>query len=364
MCAIIFAAQTLCESWVLGFNASATWIGGDDDVRSNTGGLDKRYPQGPFCHINGKTDPTFCCCSENGSITSELLVEMLRVIDRFKDFDRSDGIAPFLLLDGHGSRFELPFLKYINAANTKWNACIGLPYGTAYWQVSDSSEKNGCFKMALTKHKRELLQRKELVGAEFAIDKQDITYLLGQAWAISFARVENNKKAIAERGWGPLIFNCLLHPEIVSTQHRGGLGGCSNGGHQDIRTEGPPLVPEPDNKQMQLEEAAPPQLNLLQGLAGSLIDTILDKRLRDDARNGVNREENHQKQIQTALEVINAKKKRFSAGLHVTAQLFLLGPDVLDDQEARQQQQENKLSERLEKKLQEFCLLQCKVTAI
>ena len=115
---------------------------------------------------------------------------------------------------------------------------------------------------------------------------------------------------------------------------------------------------------MQLEEAAPPQLNLLQGLAGSLIDTILDKRLQDDARNGVNSEENRQKQIQTALEVINAKKKRLSAGLYVAAQRYLLGPDALDDQEARQQQQENKLSERLEKKLQEFCLLQCKVTAI
>jgi hypothetical protein len=108
MCAIIFAAQTLCESWVFGFNASATWIKGDDDVCSNTGGLDKRYPQGPFCHINGKTVPTFCCCSENGSITSELLVEMLRVIDRFKVFDRSGDIAPFLLLDGHGSRSTQP----------------------------------------------------------------------------------------------------------------------------------------------------------------------------------------------------------------------------------------------------------------
>jgi hypothetical protein len=123
MCAIIFAAQVMSKAWVFGFNASATWIGGDDDIRSNTGGLGKQYPQGPFCHINGKTVPTFCCCSENGSITSVLLVEMLCVIDRFKVFDRSDGIAPFLLLDGHGSCFELPFLMYItNTAETKWNA--------------------------------------------------------------------------------------------------------------------------------------------------------------------------------------------------------------------------------------------------
>lgn len=136
----------------IGLNASATWIGGDDDVRNNSGSLDNRHPQqGPFCHINGTTVPTFCCCSENGSISSELLAEMLRVIDRFKVFDQSDGIAPFLLLDGHGSCFELPFLKYINTPETKWNACIGLPYGTSrHWQVGDCSKQNGCFKMVLT----------------------------------------------------------------------------------------------------------------------------------------------------------------------------------------------------------------------
>ena len=106
------------------------------------------------------------------------------------------------------------------------------------------------------------------------------------------------------------------------------------------------------------------ELNLSQGLAGSLIDTILETRIREDARNGVNREENRRKRVETALEVISAKKKRYSAGLHVSAQRYLLGPDVLDDQEARQQQQEDKASERLEKKLQEFRALKSKVTAI
>jgi hypothetical protein len=114
---------------------------------------------------------------------------------------------------------------------------------------------------------------------------------------------------------------------------------------------------------MQLE-ATLPQLNLLHCLAGSLIDTILEKWIREDARNGVNHEEDRQKQIQTALEAINAKKKRLSAGLHVTAQQYLLGPHVLDEQEARQQLKENKASQRLEKKLQEVCLLQQKVSVI
>jgi hypothetical protein len=284
---------------------------------------------------------------------------MLRVIDGFNVFDRSDGIAPFLLLDGHSSRFELPFLKYINSPQTKWNACIGLPYGTAYWQVGESSEQNGCFKMALTKYKRELLRRKELVGAEFAIDKQDITYIVRQAWASSFARIDNNKKAIAERGWGPMNFNCLLHPEIEATRHQGELGsGNSNRriGHQDSRGEAIPSEPS--------QHVPAAELNLSQGLAGSLIDSILEARICDDARNGVNRKENRLKRVETALEVINAKKKRYSAGLHVSAQRYLLGPDVLDDQEARQLEQQNKVSERLEKKLQEFRALKSKVTAI
>ena len=98
-------------------------------------------------------------------------------------------------------------------------------------------------------------------------------------------------------------------------------------------------------------------------MAGSLINTILETRIRDDARNGVNHKDNHRKRVQTALDVINAKKKRCSAGLHVTAQQYLLGPEVLQDLEKWQQQQEDKVSERLGKKLQEFRSLN-KVTSI
>jgi hypothetical protein len=58
-------------------------------------------------------------------------------------FDRSTGLNPFLLLDGHGSPFDLEFLEYVMAADTKWHVEIGLPYGTSYWQVGDSSEQNG-----------------------------------------------------------------------------------------------------------------------------------------------------------------------------------------------------------------------------
>ena len=46
MCAVIlFSAKLLCaEEWVIRFNEWAPWIGGDDDVDGNTGGVDKRFP--------------------------------------------------------------------------------------------------------------------------------------------------------------------------------------------------------------------------------------------------------------------------------------------------------------------------------
>jgi hypothetical protein len=66
-------------------------------------------------------------------------------------FDRSGGSNPFLLCDGHGSRFEEPFLEYnleYNCPwNCPWNCFIGIPYGTSVWQAGDSVDQNGILKI-------------------------------------------------------------------------------------------------------------------------------------------------------------------------------------------------------------------------
>ena len=64
-------------------------------------------------------------------------------------FNRTDGVPPFLLLDGPGSRFELLFLEYINNPMHTWKVCIGMPYSTHIWQVGDSAEQNRSFKMVM-----------------------------------------------------------------------------------------------------------------------------------------------------------------------------------------------------------------------
>ena len=363
MCSIIFSAKELDEKWVFGFDASAPWAVDDDSMIGNSGGLGKPFPMGPVCNLNGIKVPTFCCASENGSITGDLLVKMLAAIDKLGVFDRSDGVPPFLLLDGHGSRFDLKFLQYINTDNTKWNVCIGVPYGTSYWQVGDSTEQNGCFKMALTKHKRNLLTRKEECRLEFAIEKVDVVYLVHQAWLDSFARVQSNKKAIAERGWNPLTYNCLLHPEILATKYKdhAANGNVTDEQSQEISQElssiSTSLIPLSST-------IITNDLNLSRGLAGTLIDVIVETRMRDDARNGVNLEEIRRKQIQTALDALE-KGKRITAGnLVASGSHALSGADVLKNVTEREWRKEEKECEKVRKKIREFKTLQSKVSDI
>ena len=112
LCAIIFAAKMMKNEWITGFDQFAVWVGDDENYEGNCG-EGKTYPFGPACMFQGKEVPCYCCNSESGSITGHLLTAMLRYIDSFKVFDRSTGINPFLILDGHGSRFDLEFLSIL-----------------------------------------------------------------------------------------------------------------------------------------------------------------------------------------------------------------------------------------------------------
>jgi hypothetical protein len=96
-------------------------------------GVDHIFPFGPTCTFNGVEVPTFVTCSENGSITSQLLNNMLSKMYDYCLFDCSNRINPFLLCDGHGSLFEEPFLEYTLESNMPWTCCIGVPCGTSVW---------------------------------------------------------------------------------------------------------------------------------------------------------------------------------------------------------------------------------------
>jgi hypothetical protein len=136
-----------------------------------------------------------------------MLTAMLQTIDDLHVYDRSTGMRPCLLLDGHHSRMKLPFLKYINNPD---------PYGTHIWQVADASELNGCFKMALTKAKRYYLSFRD----EKKFVPSDIIALVNIAFPQSFGKKENARKAILKRGWNPLNYVLLDHPKLIRTDSR------------------------------------------------------------------------------------------------------------------------------------------------
>jgi hypothetical protein len=120
-----------------------------------------------------------------------------------------------LLVDGHQSRLKYAFLTYIHGEGHKWFVCLGVPYGTHLWQVADSSEMNGCFKMGLTKAKTEYVKSMK-EGQGWSVT--DVVPLVNYAFERSFRDTRKAKKAIAARGWNPLNYALLLHPDVASTK--------------------------------------------------------------------------------------------------------------------------------------------------
>ena len=123
-----------------------------------------------------------------------------------------------MLLDGHGSRFQLPFMEYIIDNSHPWVVCIGVPYGTSLWQVADSKQQNGSYKMALYKAKKELLEQKmHYMIDPLTLVPTDIIPIVNKAWDASFVNIDNNMTAIRDWGWNPLNYALLDHEDIKAT---------------------------------------------------------------------------------------------------------------------------------------------------
>ncbi len=93
LCAIIFKSELSVSeipiSWKTGIDISC------DDVEDR----DKVMCGGPTCFYQGKTIPCFYDTSPKASITTELLTEMLKYLDKLQVYDQTI-CKPFLLLNG------------------------------------------------------------------------------------------------------------------------------------------------------------------------------------------------------------------------------------------------------------------------
>jgi hypothetical protein len=304
----------------------------DEEYIANNSGQGKRFPMGPTCFFRGKEVPCVVANTENGSITSELLASFLEHMDKLELFPRTDpNVKPFLLLDGHGSRLELPFLKYINTEAHQWVVCIGVPYGTSYWQVGDSAEQNGCYKMALTSEKAELVIKKQRHSIPNArIETYEIVIVVNAAWQKSFARVDYNREAIAARGWGPLTRNLLDHPEILATKE-------------------PEQQPEQSEEPPDSQGSIASTLNFGTGFSNTVLADIIQNIDREQIRAQIRQ---NQEQGRKALEALKDCKK-LSAGVVFKSGRAWLGRDVLEVQLERNMKKKRKAKELVRKKAEE-----------
>lgn len=75
--------------------------------------------------------------------------------------------------------------------------CIGFPYGVSLWQVGDSCQQNGYFKILVSKKKREIFEEQmKTFYSHLHLMRTDIMMVVRDTWPIAFGDVENNKKAI------------------------------------------------------------------------------------------------------------------------------------------------------------------------
>ena len=117
--------------------------------------------------------------------------------------------------------------------------------------------------------------------------------LVKEAWAASFSRVLTNQKAILHCGWGPraLNFNVLLHPKILSSK-------------PEEETE---TVQNVSGLKTDLDAG---ELNVTEGLAGTLIEQIMLQREKEARTKGANLKEITAKHHATAKAQLTNHEKR------------------------------------------------------
>ncbi len=97
-------------------------------------------------------------CSDSGGITTEILVKVLKHFDEKEVFPYiPGGPIQFLIVDGHNTCLDPLFIDYINDKGHCWKVFLGVPYATSLWQVRDSAQNNGSFKMEWYLVKDELM---------------------------------------------------------------------------------------------------------------------------------------------------------------------------------------------------------------
>ena len=99
-----------------------------------------------------------------------------------------------LMLGGYGGRLGCPILKYTNNPVHTWFTVVDVLYGASMWQVGNSVEQNGAYKIVLSRIKKDIIAKNtKLVFKQLTINIQEIIILVNLAWSQLFAEASLKK---------------------------------------------------------------------------------------------------------------------------------------------------------------------------
>ena len=112
---IVFAAKELDYLARFGYDVMSGKKYNPNLTPEEQTGAGEIFPGSPTCEFRGQIVPAVVGMSEKGCITSDILVTALKKLDELDIYPRvPGGPIPFLLLDAHDSRLQIPFLEYVN----------------------------------------------------------------------------------------------------------------------------------------------------------------------------------------------------------------------------------------------------------
>jgi hypothetical protein len=152
-------------------------------------------------------------------------------------------------------------------------------------------------------------------------------WIVHYAWEKSFVRIETNKHAIAERGWGPLNYVLLDHPELKAIEDRVSL--------VTLRDDGDRYFPQENLN----------YLNTTEGIAGETIELFLEEKARGEEPDGMDRAGRDRCRRETAQKKLDMGK-RLTAGIWAAAGNHYIDTECMD---ILRRQRENNRQKEVEK---------------
>jgi hypothetical protein len=210
------------------------------------------------------------------------------------------------------------------------------------WQVADSPKLNGAFKIALTKTKQLFYEIKTRKKGSTNFEMTDIIPLVSHTWKQSFTNNANAKKAIGKRGWGPLNYALLDHPDVRKPF---------------LKSSTNELISTTESSCSSYSSFDPITLNLKSGFANDLMEKIITEVMKDKSRvDTLNEKKRKMSEMNSNNEQLKLLTRILSGSLagvgryHITSEV----KDVnVEDCNIKQQKEDMKENKRQQKKSNE-----------